>query len=193
MNNSPLDQRKEEVLQTLASITQQEHHFNQLEADYRKLASQWLLAVFAGLGFVAKGDADPFPVDRFVLMGLICLAGACGIWLLWLLDIRVYHRLLHSAFMRGYELEQQLEWLPKVRTAMIQSVKGGDVTGIVVYYYALMFGGLILLAGCLLSWANWQISGHLTHLAAAVFITFFCLAWSGVFWMKKCSRPQVKL
>jgi hypothetical protein len=50
-----------------------------------------------------------------MLMGLLLIAGASGIFLLWLLDIRVYHQLLHSVFMRGYELEKQYPRVPKLR------------------------------------------------------------------------------
>ena len=42
----------------LKELGESERHFNNLETEYRKLASIWLLAGFAGIGFVLKSDPD---------------------------------------------------------------------------------------------------------------------------------------
>jgi hypothetical protein len=171
-----MDLQPEQVLKMVEDITAQEHHFNKLEAEYRKLASQWLLAVFAGIGFVIKLESSSLPFEKAAFVALISLAGAIGIFLLWLIDLGVYHRLLDSAFMRGCELEKQYGWLPKARTGMIESVKGGDVTSTIVLYYSIMVAVLVLIAGvCLSYWAS-RLTGNNRTVFWAVMVASTCIA-----------------
>lgn len=124
-------------------IAQEEQHFNNLEMEYRKLASQWLLVSLGAIGFViTKQDIVPFNIWGLVIG--ICLAATVGILVLWMLDIKVYHELLHSAFREGVLLEKQYaDILPAIRTRMVSSQAGGDIIRRVIYFY--FFSVLLLL------------------------------------------------
>jgi hypothetical protein len=79
------------------NLTAQCEHFNTLESTYRALASTWLLAAFAGIGFILKDIHS----ERELYVAAIAAAGAVGILLLWLLDLMVYHRLLTNCLCRA--------------------------------------------------------------------------------------------
>jgi hypothetical protein len=127
-----------------------ERHFNTLQNQYRTLASTWLLASFAGIGFTLTQERFAVPLDRLLLVAAIGLATCVGTTLLWNLDLRVYHQLMFAYFMEGHRLEQQYSWLPQVRTTIRRTMKGRGVTGRVVLFYiagnsaALVIGGLAL-------------------------------------------------
>lgn len=125
---------KTQVLQLLAHIGDLEKHFNGLETQYRLLASTWLLACFGAIGFLLQSDKIFF-VDPWILTGFVGIIGSIGIYLLWTMDIKVYHKLLHCAFIEGIKLEQKYEWLPKIRTQMIKSQETGEVTTSTGLYY----------------------------------------------------------
>jgi hypothetical protein len=117
-----------------------ERHFNELESRYRTLASTWLLATFAGVGFVLSEQVLALHIDRLILVGGIGLAGAIGIALLWNLDLMVYHQLLAANFYAGITLERAHPWLPQVRNAMLESQRGLGVLPRVVWFY---MGGIL--------------------------------------------------
>ncbi len=112
-----------EIWSFVAEIGKAERDFNSLQAGYRKLASTWLLAVFAGLGYllnpveVSSGKIQ-LGLEEPLLVIALGVAGYFGILVLWLLDIVVYHRLLVSYFRQGHRLEEEHGWLPQVRHDM---------------------------------------------------------------------------
>ena len=122
------EKRDDIVLELYNHIQKEELHFNELEKGYRLLASQWLLASLAGIGFLLK-DEKIILADNFktVLIGAIGLFSNLGIFLLWIIDVKVYHKLLNCAFLQGVKLEQENDWLPKIRTDMLLSQETGDV------------------------------------------------------------------
>lgn len=122
------------ILEIYNHIGEQERHFNELERSYRVLASQWLLASLGAIGYLLQSDKIVL-FDKNMLIGLIGIAGNTGVFLLWLIDIRVYHKLLNCAFLQGIRLEQENNWLPKVRTDMLLSQETGDVVKHTGMYY----------------------------------------------------------
>ena len=138
------------VWEIMKEVSAAERHFNELETKYRILASQWLLASFAGIGFVLTAKTDlPFN-NLWVVIG-ICLVSAVGIFQLWRMDLIVYHQLLHAAFSEGVKLENTFPFLPQIKNQMLHSQKGSDVTKSLVYYYSgsvsllLVMGGVAIL------------------------------------------------
>jgi len=136
---------KETILQLLNHIGDQEKHFNGLETQYRLLASTWLLACFGGIGFLLQSDNE-FVVDSWMLTGFIGLIGSVGIYLLWMMDIKVYHKLLHCVFIEGIKLEQVHDWLPRIRTEMLISQGTGDVTTNTGLYYICSISILLIVS-----------------------------------------------
>lgn len=96
-------------------LEERERHFNQLQSRYRTLASTWLLATFAAIGFLLSTPITP-PQDIEQLVIGVALAGATGMVLLWILDVLVYHELLVAGYVAGTDLEASFTWLPPVRS-----------------------------------------------------------------------------
>ena len=91
-----------------------ERHFNSMQNVCRTMASSWLLAAFGGIGFVL---AQSTWGDRHLAGGCIAIAAAVGLVLLWILDVRVWHRLLLRNYYEGRVFEKEYPWLPQVRAA----------------------------------------------------------------------------
>lgn len=126
-------------------VGEEERHFNIIELEYRKLASQWLLVSLGAIGYVITEKESMIPIDVWILVIAICLAACVGIFILWMLDIKVYHQLLHAAFKEGVLLENEHpEILPQIRNNMLASQTGGDIIKRVILYY--FFSILLLLS-----------------------------------------------
>lgn len=117
-------------------IGEEERHFNTIEMEYRKLASQWLLVSLGAVGFILS-KKELVPINSWGLVIGICLAATVGILVLWLLDLKVYHELLHGAFKEGVLLENEFpQILPQIRNNMVKSQTGGDIiTKVILYYF----------------------------------------------------------
>lgn len=139
----------------LKQLGESEKHFNTLETEYRKLASIWLLAGFAGMGFVL-GENLKIDVPREIVVMAIGLATSIGIFLLWIVDLLVYHQLLHACFEQAKKMEKLYPEFPDVRSAMEGTQAGGKVvtTRLRWFYVSLtaapvIFSGVLLFVWCL--------------------------------------------
>lgn len=113
------------------SLGEQCQHFNNLESTYRTLTSSWLLGAFAATGFIIKEvDANA----AWLVVG-VCGAAAVGVFLLWLLDLMVYQRLLGATFTEQWNLEDQYSWLPRVAHGMMAAHRGKGVVPKLVWFY----------------------------------------------------------
>lgn len=125
----------DQLMQLYNYISEEERHFNTLELEYRKLASQWLLVSLGAIGFVITKQ-EIVPVNIWVLVIGICFAASIGIMVLWLLDLKVYHELLNSVFFEGLKLEKKHpHYFPQIRKNMIESQQGGNTTKRVILFY----------------------------------------------------------
>ncbi len=116
-----------------------EHHFNGLEFEVRKLASAWLIASFAAIAFIVRGD---LVVDRSLISPdplLILVAGLAqiGLFSLWILDQVVYHSLLDAVFTTALHLERRLPELPPLRSTMLRLTGGAGVARYLSLFYML--------------------------------------------------------
>jgi len=115
-------------------ITDSEHHFNDLCFKIRTLASTWLLATFAGVGFVLTGQGD-FVFAKTTVVILICWAGAVGVFVLWILDLQVYQKLLNTWFDARKEIEEESLYLPNMWERMRATQPGGRAANLIRFYY----------------------------------------------------------
>jgi hypothetical protein len=164
-----------------------ERHFNNLETQYRILASQWLLGAFAAIGFVFISDLH-LPFDKLWLVVAICVISGVGIFQLWRMDIVIYQRLLGAVFNTGLELEEKFKFLPKIKTRMKNAVPNKNVTDVLFYYYyiTIIFFALVGLAA-----SYYLLSKRITTtiLILALVISIFCLGLLHQF-MRKESKER---
>src|SRR5687768_6564323 len=142
-----MNPKESDVIELLNHISEQEKHFNGLETQYRLLASTWLLASLGAIGFLLKSETGlSLDQNKLLLIGAIGCVSSIGIILLWILDIKVYHKLLNSVFIRGVLMEIEYPWLPKIRTDMLLSQDTGDVTRNTSLYYVFSTAFLQIIA-----------------------------------------------
>ncbi len=146
---STTDQKTfEMVWAVVKECGEEERHFNNLQGVYRSIASTWLLGTFGAVGYLLF-NKEPSPKDHHELLAsLICLAGAFGVSMLWMLDLGVYHRLLVAVFEEGHELENEFQWLPRFRTNMAvrQRLQEDPVLKKLGYYYLGTIGVVLIAA-----------------------------------------------
>jgi hypothetical protein len=111
------NEEKQRICEFYVELGSGERHFNNLQTTYRTFASTWLLAAFAATGFVLSMKTDP-AIPRGLLVSGIGLGAGVGIYLLWLIDLVFYQRLLSAFFQEAEILERKYEWLPQVRRNM---------------------------------------------------------------------------
>ena len=134
-----------EDLELFKTITQAEHHFNDPCFKIRALASTWMLATFAGTGFVLSGRIEL--AGREELTVLLCWAGAVGVFTLWVLDLRVYQPMCNAWFQARAPLEARQPAYPKIREEIAGAVPRARASFLLKFYYLAVCGCLLALAG----------------------------------------------
>jgi len=162
----------ENVWDVFKELGLEERHFNELESGYRTLASTWLLAAFGAVGFVITKSAVDIPIDRFLIIAGIGLAASIGVFLLWNLDLMVYHQLLAACFTAGLLLEQKYSWLPAIRTNMMARMRGKGVLPRVIWFY--VAGNTVSLAISALGLTVW--ASRYGSWQGVVVAVIYCLA-----------------
>jgi len=153
----------DQLMEIYNHIGEEERHFNGLELEYRKLASHWLLVTLGAIGFVLS-KKEVVPVNIWVLVIGICIAASVGILVIWFLDMKVYHELLHAAFREGVQLEREFpQLLPQIRNNMVKSQLGGDIIRRVMLYYFFSIMLLVVVANI----SVWMYSPPLPMLGIA--------------------------
>jgi len=130
-------------------IGKAERHFNELQSNYRRIASLWLLAAFSAIGLVFS-NATPLPIDPLLASAVVAGFAGAGLVLLWTMDLLVYHRLLDSYFLEGLVLERKFDFLPKIRHNMMNS-QDGTGKGVlvrVINFYVVPVNAMIVVGAC---------------------------------------------
>jgi hypothetical protein len=166
------DENSNQTWEYLKEIGEAERHFNDIQARYRVLASTWLLASFAGIGFVLTRLEVPEEKDLFLC--LIAAGGSIGVLIIWLLDILGYHRLLGAYFVEGLRIELENQNLPQIRWLMMDLGTVGSKARLFYFVCALapVSTGLILLLPSLILNFDGQRLGQIVALGALLAIVF---------------------
>ncbi len=126
-----MDKNDWEMIKT---ITESEHHFNNLCFKIRTLASTWLLATFVGVGFLlTKTIALELRVEQIIVM--LCWIGTLGILVLWVLDLRIYQKLLSVWFNSREPIEARNSDFPQIREGIKKSQPGGSAFNLLKLFY----------------------------------------------------------
>jgi len=161
-----------ELIQLYNHIGDEERHFNQMELDYRKLASQWLLVTFSAIGIILGNDITvPSGLSPWDLIVLICLMSSAGIFTIFVVDIKAYHGLLHEAFKQGVQLEMKYnKELPPIRLNMLLAAKDGDIINWVLFFYFFSITCLCVIANIGLYFGTYQFLPLWIHLISIVLL-----------------------
>jgi hypothetical protein len=127
------DKEVEHIFNIYTELGLIERHFNDVQSSYRRLASTWLLADFAAIGFVISTKLNLLvPPELFIVA--LGIAGGVGICSIWLLDLLLIQRLQDASFSQSRDLEEKHKWLPHVRTNM-RILLGGKGTRLASWFY----------------------------------------------------------
>jgi hypothetical protein len=179
----------------LKELGNSERHFNNLEAEYRKLASIWLLAGFAGMGFILKENPQ-MAVPREIALVAIGVAASIGIFLLWIVDLLVYHQLLDACFTQAKEIEKTHKELPQVRSSMEHTQGGGKVvtTRLRWFYILLTAAPVVFSAPLFVLWCQKEYGPRGAVIAGAtgaIYVSITSgLIWKNVPGLKKKSEAE---
>lgn len=98
-------------------LSEMEERFNSSSAGVRTLASGWLLAALAALGWLLDpSKPSSWMIPLGLLLVVVCVLGVAGIATLWILDQLVFHRLLNSVFLVGLKMESSDPVIPPLLT-----------------------------------------------------------------------------
>ena len=156
---------RELIWKMTAEVFAGERHFNTMQNHCRTLASTWLLAAFAGVGFVHTKDQF---TDAHSAAGLIAVAAAIGVFLIWIIDVKIWHRLLLAYTLAGHRLEAEHPWLPPVR-ANIRASRGRFPVRV---HLSLFYAVGVLVLSAIAAFSFWSssllITPRLLGISAAV-------------------------
>jgi hypothetical protein len=169
------DVEKERIWNFYVELGLSERHFNTLQSSYRTLASTWLLAAFAGIGFVLSTQVELFIPKELVMAG-IGLGASIGIYLLWIIDLLFYQGLSSASFQEARILESRYAWLPQVRNNMREILQGKGVAT-VMWFYIVAVGFMAFLGW--LGLFFWLLNKGIAY-AAIIAITFACAIGMGL-------------
>lgn len=116
-------------------LGEMEKHFGDMQFRCRSLASTWVLACLAGFGFLISNDVGDY---KYLLISLVGISASGALFVMWIMDLNIYQKLLDAAFIEGMSLEDAQDWLPKVRNNRRELLKGLAL-GRLTYYYAAAF------------------------------------------------------
>ncbi len=169
---------EERALKIAAELWAAERHFNSMQNHCRTMASTWLLAAFGAIGFIQVQNLD----RPNLLAAAVAIAAAFGIFLLWILDVKVWHRLLLANYEEGRDLERQNAFLPQVRKRMRDSRAWWPVRVHISVFYAGGVGLLLIIAGFCVRWhlqatlPDWANAGFCFVGVAAFVLVVFMIA-----------------
>ena len=93
---------REHLWNVYKELGEMEKHFGDMQFRCRTLASTWVLASLAGYGFLISNDVGDYKGLLITLVG-ICTAGA--LFVMWIMDLNIYQRLLDASFIEGMAME----------------------------------------------------------------------------------------
>lgn len=96
-------------------LTHFERHFDIITTRYRNIALTWLLATYAGIGFLLSTETQTLIIDHLLAVIFICFIGMLGVALIWHLDMNVYHRFWTALFVEEVIMEEQHPFLQSTK------------------------------------------------------------------------------
>src|SRR3972149_5438965 len=82
-------------------------HFDNLQTQFRLIASTVLLGSIAAVGFLFSIDSLKVPFERSYAALIVAAMGISSLYTLWRVDLKFYEKLLASNFAEAYRLEKE--------------------------------------------------------------------------------------
>lgn len=179
-------QRSKLVWDFYKELSQTIRHYNESQSKYRTIASTWLLATIAGVGFIFTNDIELLP--KSLAVGCIGFLSSVGLLLLWTIDLLFYQRLLDAAFIEIRCLETVEDWLPQIRNN-VRAILQGKGLNLVTHFYmfSITLTGSISILGIFLWLREFATIVQTFFIITFLLICLFLL----IFWiLKRTSTTQ---
>jgi len=176
-NNDGSEENANTAIEQYQRIQVNTHHFNDIQAGIRKLASVWLLAAFGAIAYMVRGETMAIAmIDTKILISAVGLMGAIGLLVLLILDLVVYQRLIDAVFLLALRLEYQYRSLPPIRTLMMLYSRKKGMTRYMRLYYLVPISAFVVISLLSSIWYRYEagtsaISAFIPLIITAVTIT----------------------
>lgn len=105
-----------------------------IQANYRLIASTWLLATFAAIGFLLSKD-NILPFNHLIAVPIACSLGIIGLYLIWYEDTFVQELLLDINVVEALELENEYPWLPQMHHRFLNLYQNTNARYVKVLFF----------------------------------------------------------
>ena len=165
-------------------LSEIEQRFNESGAGVRTLASGWMVAALAGLGWLLDpSKSGPWVVPLGLLLSMICTMAVAGIATLWVLDQLVYHRLLDAVFLVGLRMERADRTLPPIHAMMLKTIEGKGTHRWERFFYFVplvifaVFTAIVVIAGADSLFASEALRGARGLATALLLAQIVLIVW----------------
>jgi len=162
------------VMKKYDDLVMYEREFDKAERDCQKLASVWLLLTFGAIAYIVRGDVGVNSILRpKLLLCVVAFLGSIGLLVLWVLDQKVYHRLLGSPFMLRLRMEYLYTFIPPTASLMMIN---SDLRGMSFYRKFYYLVPIIILSGINLTFCIWHLMSiqFSNYLIESMLLTVIC-------------------
>jgi hypothetical protein len=175
------------VASTYSKLLEGGRHHGAIQTGYRIMASTWLLATFAAIGFLLSGDVL-LPFSHLLGVTIACLLGIVGLYLIWYEDTFVQEMLLDIHVVEALLLEERHNWLPQVHHNFLHLYKHSNARIVKVLFFMGCKSILVFIAATALGFYFYPMGPHLTiaTIAACIVLNFL----SSKLMLKKSGKIQ---
>lgn len=180
--------RKKQLLSGVYSkLLQGGRHHGGIQTSYRIIASSWLLATFAAIGFFLSKD-NILPFSHLLGVALICLIGIIGLYLLWYEDTFVQELLLDMNVVEALRLEKEYSWLPQVHHCFLHLYKTTNARIVKVLFFIGCKSILVVIMGISLAiyFYNWNMVLTFVSISGCLILGYV----SSIFMIQKAGKIQ---
>lgn len=141
-----------------------EDHYNVIQNKFKGLTITWTLATFIGIGYLISGFEKALYIDVLLVVFLLSILSAQGVFLIWFLDSEIYDNLIYSIWKEIYKLEEDHSFLGKSHHLVSKFFKGEKKAKVFhgVFYayfiFILLIVGIISLSLYLFYISSWMIA-----------------------------------
>jgi hypothetical protein len=159
-------------------------YYGEVQTGYRFIASSWLLASFAAMGFLLSRD-DILPFPHILAVPIVCALGILGLHLLWYQDTFVNENYLGLNLDEAVKSENKYSWLPQLTHHFLILYKGN----LKVLFYIGSKSILYLIMG--ISLATYFSKINLIFTAASIVGCIVLAVISSIFMIRRSGKHLV--
>lgn len=154
-----------------------ERHFEIVSTKYKYVALTWLLASFAGIGFLLSTESTELPFPHMIAVAIVSFIGLIGVSLIGNFDVNVYHRFWAALFVEEVVMEERYKFLLQSRkiTLLIDESRERVFSQGLLYQVANSI--LIITMGVCLVYELSYLPAIFVFLIVLFFLALMLLSW----------------